>query len=357
MRRGQVVAGGSDPEAHEHCSARTEILHGHETAVVPGLVDAHIHPFHAQQTRGADLTRSTTLAEVQFKLARERREIGGNGWVLGWRLAYNVFGDRAIAAEAIEDAVGGAPALVTFFDLHTALASRHGLELAGVSGPRAFSEGAEVVIRDERPTGELREGAAIDLVRRLLPELTGRETYARIAELQRKFAAVGLTGLHVMDGSSHTAWTLWLGPERCARAWRAGDLLRTGALVPFGSDWPVAGHHPRIGLAWAQLRRTPGDRGAHVFEPEQALSGLEALAGYTLAAARVAGEAAVSGRIASRLPRRPDRFRRRPGRDIRGRAVRASRPADGGHRPRYARADRVNISWEPDPLRYAGRGS
>ena len=68
--------------------------------------------------------------------------------------------------------------------------------------------------------------------------------------------------------------------------------------MPLGSDWPVAQYDPRSGLAWARLRRTPGDPDAPVFEPEQALDGLQGLTGYTVEPARVAGEAAVGGRIA-----------------------------------------------------------
>jgi predicted amidohydrolase YtcJ len=464
VREGEVFAVGSDAEIREHCDPRTHVLDGEGLGIVPGLVDAHIHPFHAEQTRGADLTRCSTLSEVQFELARERA-IGGDGWVVGWGLEYNVFGDGPISSEAIAEAVGGAPALVTFFDLHTAVATPRALELAGVTGSRSFAEGAEVVVRDGRATGELREDAAIDLVRELLPHLTEQERYARIAELQRKLAAVGLTGLHVMDGSPAThdllreleangdlllrsivplwikpetsfeemeewlqfrdargelwrgsvakffidgvidtgtgwlyepdtlgagtepfwpdpdrytravglfaeagfqcathatgdygvraaldayraagsppgvthrvehietlqdddlprfaaegvaaslqplhmqwrradhgdSWAMRLGPERCARAWRSSDLVRSGAVVPLGSDWPVAQYDPRIGLAWARLRRTPGDPKAAVFEPEQALSGAEALAGYTVEPTRVAGEADVAGRVA-----------------------------------------------------------
>jgi predicted amidohydrolase YtcJ len=465
VRDGMVVAVGSDAEVREQCDARTELVDGRGIALVPGLVDSHIHPFLVEQTAGADLTRCTTLAEVQAELEREREASGGDGWVQGWGLEYDVFRDGAISSEAIEDSVGGAPALVTFFDQHTALASRRALELAGVDGPREFTEGAEVVVLEGRPTGELREEAAMDLVRRLLPRLSADERYARVRGRQREFAAAGLTGAHAMDGSPRThdllreleangdlllrtvsplwvkpetpfeemeewlplrdahgglwrggvakffidgvidtgtgwlyepdtlgdgtapfwpdpdryaravrlfaeagfqcathatgdygvraaldayraagaapgvmhrvehietlqdrdlprfaaegvaaslqplhmqwrredlvdSWALRLGAERCARAWRSRDLVRSGAVVPLGSDWPVAQYDPRIGLAWARLRRTPGDPGAPVFEPEQALGGLEALAGYTVEAARVAGEAAVAGRIA-----------------------------------------------------------
>ncbi len=461
-----VVAVGSDAEVRERCDARTELVDGSAISLVPGLVDSHIHPFLVEQTAGADLTRCTTLAEVQAELERERQAAGdGDGWILGWGLEYGVFDDVPVSSSAIESAVDGAPALVTFFDQHTALASRRALDLAGVDGSRTFAEGAEVVLLDGQASGELREDAAIDLVRRMLPRLSEEERYARIRERQRSFAAAGLTSAHAMDGSPRThdllreleangdlllrtvspfwvkpetpfeemeewlplrdahgdlwrggvakffidgvidtgtgwlyepdtlgdgtapfwpdpdryaravrlfaeagfqctthatgdygvraaldayraagaapgvthrvehietlqdddlprfaaesvaaslqplhmqwrredlgdSWARRLGPERCARAWRAADLLRSGAVVPLGSDWPVAQYDPRIGLAWARLRRTPGDPGAPVFEPEQVLSGLEALGGYTAEAARVAGEAAVAGTIA-----------------------------------------------------------
>jgi predicted amidohydrolase YtcJ len=119
-----------------------------------------------------------------------------------------------------------------------------------------------------------------------------------------RFAAEGVAAslqpLHMQwrRADLDDSWAMRLGPERCARAWRSAELVRSGAIVPLGSDWPVAQYDPRIGLAWARLRRTPGDREAPVFEPDHALSGIQALTGYTADAARVAGEASVSGRIA-----------------------------------------------------------
>lgn len=99
------------------------------------------------------------------------------------------------------------------------------------------------------------------------------------------------------DGSD--PWALRLG-RRAARGWRTKDVLRHGALLALGSDWPVAQVDPRIGMAWARLRRRPGDRDGHVFEPDQRLSGAEALRGYTAAAAKVVGEQAVAGRLTER---------------------------------------------------------
>jgi predicted amidohydrolase YtcJ len=121
------------------------------------------------------------------------------------------------------------------------------------------------------------------------------------ADLPR-FAAEGVVAsmqpLHMqwrLDDASDW-WAQLLGPARTAHGWRCRDLLASGAVVPLGSDWPVATFDPRAGMAWARLRREPGtDRPP--FEPEQRLTGLQALEGYTTMAARAVGEEHHAGRI------------------------------------------------------------
>lgn len=118
-----------------------------------------------------------------------------------------------------------------------------------------------------------------------------------------RFAELGVVAsmqpLHMSnfaaDGSDE--WGLRVGPERRRLAFRTRDLLNAGAVLALGSDWMVAPYDPRIGFAWAQLRRTPGCPELGRIEPRQALTGLETLAGYTTEAARTIGEEAFSGRI------------------------------------------------------------
>ncbi|MBK0421693.1 amidohydrolase [Leucobacter sp. CSA2] len=84
-------------------------------------------------------------------------------------------------------------------------------------------------------------------------------------------------------------WTVRLGPGRDATGYRVRSVLDAGVGVVLGSDWPVAQYDPRLGMAWARGRHTPGDPSAHVFEPEQRLTGEEALLAYTLWPARARG--------------------------------------------------------------------
>ncbi|MCA0345969.1 MAG: amidohydrolase [Actinobacteria bacterium] len=81
------------------------------------------------------------------------------------------------------------------------------------------------------------------------------------------------------DGGDN--WALRLG-ERAATGYRVRDVIDAGVRLTLGSDWPVAQYDPRLGMAWARGRHTPGEASAHVFEPSQRLSGAEALLAYTL---------------------------------------------------------------------------
>jgi predicted amidohydrolase YtcJ len=106
--------------------------------------------------------------------------------------------------------------------------------------------------------------------------------------------------LRNLRGDGTGAWFERLGPERSARAFRTRDLLDAGATMALGSDWPIAPFDPRLGLAAAQLRRNPRLPDEPAIAPEQALTALEALDGYTIGCAAAVGEP--PRRIAPGLP-------------------------------------------------------
>ncbi|MDN3445963.1 amidohydrolase [Microbacterium sp. APC 3901] len=119
-----------------------------------------------------------------------------------------------------------------------------------------------------------------------------------------RIAAAGITAsmqpLHLQwrKAGAVDDWARRLGPERTAHAWRVRDFWDAGAPVALGSDWPIAQNDARIGLAWAMLRRQPGDPDAPVFEPEQRLTSYQALHGYTVGSATAQGDADL-GRLAT----------------------------------------------------------
>ncbi|MEA2280359.1 MAG: hypothetical protein QOK21_966 [Solirubrobacteraceae bacterium] len=467
MRDGTIVAVGADADVREACDARTELVDGTGLVIVPGLTDSHLHPVWATDLAvGVCAEGMLDLAAFGAALRAERARVGPEAIVRAWSVDYGLFGDTLDGGLLAE--LAGGPALIVLHDLHTYLATPDLLERAGMTGEERFPDASEVVVRDGRPTGELREFSAYFRLAGRLPGASPEARRARVVEVLRELNALGLTGAHVMDGSPetyellreleargeltmrlivplwvkpehpeslHAEWTahidahgeLWrggtakffidgvvetgtawleapdadgggrhpywpepdryaaavatyagagfactthaigdravraaldayaaagpprrglhriehletvgdatlerlagesvaasmqplhmrwrradagdewarrLGPERVAHGFRTGDLLRSGAVVALGSDWPVAPADPRYGLAWARLRRAPGARDAPVFEPAQRLGADDALAGYTTAPARLAGESDRSGRIAPGL--------------------------------------------------------
>ncbi|HEY6889950.1 MAG TPA: amidohydrolase family protein, partial [Solirubrobacter sp.] len=194
VKGGTIVAVGDTATVREACDARTEVLDARGNALIPGLVDSHLHPFWgAELARGTDLSRCRTREEVLAALAASEPQ---RGWLFAWGLDY----DAAPTPAEIGEVVGGAAAFVRLSDLHTALASPRALQLAQVTGPQRPG----VVCLDGAPTGELRENAAQDLVLRAAPGVRWPEQRARHVEQLRRLNALGLTGAHVMDGEPAT---------------------------------------------------------------------------------------------------------------------------------------------------------
>ncbi len=467
IRDGVFVAVGDDATIRAACDGSTEIVDGSRLAIVPGLTDSHIHPiWGVMSTRGANLTQAHTIDDLRAALAAERERVGPNEWILGWGTLYEPFKRTGIRADLFEDVLGGQPCYAGFFDGHTGVASNAALAAAGVSGPVEFGETSAVVCDpDGTPTGELQESGAMNLVKGVIPQPSDEAFYRMVADQFRRFNAVGLTGLHGMDGSpddfdflrkmeangdltcrlvlpfwqkphdafdgmhaqlplrderdrrwragvakffldgvidSGTAWLLepdtkgdctepfwpdpqrysdavalfagagfqcathcvgdaavrwaldtykaagaapgirhriehieqlddadlprfaaenvvasmqplhmgyfeadrsdsWcvrVGPERMHRTFRSGELRASGATVALGSDWMVATYDPRIGMAFARQRRPAGAPEWPPMLPDQALTAVETLEGYTTQAARTVSEENVAGKIA-----------------------------------------------------------
>jgi predicted amidohydrolase YtcJ len=244
----KIVVVGDDRDV----AGAAETLDLDGAAVLPGLTDSHVHPFMgALDARGVDLLDVHTLDGVRDAVAAERAKCADGQWVLGFGLDYNAFEASGISGELIADAAGGGPAMLTFVDFHTALATPRALELAGIDGPRAFAEHAEVVVdADGVPTGELREMGAMRLARDAMPALTDAEVYALNAANLQRFAATGLTGTHGMDGTVATLDTL--------RELEANGDLVTRLVMPYWSNpdtpeetWEeYARHRDERGTRW-----------------------------------------------------------------------------------------------------------
>ncbi len=92
----------------------------------------------------------------------------------------------------------------------------------------------------------------------------------------------------------------FLGERRSGWQYPFRSLLRAGAPLCGGSDWPVSSPNPLWGMHVAVNRSLPASAGGHggdPFLPGQALSLADVLAAYTAGSARVNGMSDVAGAI------------------------------------------------------------
>lgn len=206
VKAGVLVAVGDDDEVRSACDASTKVLGGAGWAVTPGLTDGHQHLFSgAEHAQGVDFDRIADLEGIRAALAGARKRVGAGNWVLGYALEYAAFGGLGFHHDLIDAAAGDGPVLVYSLDHHTAFANAEALRLAGVDGPRRFDSHSVVVCDDAgRPTGELQEMDAAQLVRAAMPQAGFDEKLTWYKKAIREQNAVGLTGVHLMDGTFET---------------------------------------------------------------------------------------------------------------------------------------------------------
>lgn len=76
-----------------------------------------------------------------------------------------------------------------------------------------------------------------------------------------------------------------VGDERMKYMYPSGSLLRGGATLAYGSDWPVASANPLEGIEVALTRREPGVTSGEALTPEEVITLDQAIHAYTLGSA------------------------------------------------------------------------
>jgi predicted amidohydrolase YtcJ len=114
-------------------------------------------------------------------------------WITGGGWAMAAFPGGTPRADDLDAVVADRPVLLHNRDHHGAWANSRALELAGLTAESPDpADGRIERLPDGRPQGTLHEGA-VDLVARLLPELSTAEYAAGLSEGQRFLFALGVT--------------------------------------------------------------------------------------------------------------------------------------------------------------------
>jgi len=277
---GVVVAVGDTAEVRAACDASTTVVSGSGWHLTPGLTDGHQHLLMGSQVaQGINFDRVSTLDQARALLRAERERLGPDAWITGFAFEYDALQGAEYHHDLIDEAAGPGPMLIHTLDMHTGFANRVALRIAGVTGSRRFEDGSIIVCdADGAPTGELRELAAVHTVWDSAPEPTDEQRLGWVAKTIRAQNAVGLTGIHQMDGGIETIEALraleaagllnlrvrfhqWVDPSHDGEA--LADIIRRRDLS--GSMWTANSVKFMLdgvidtGTAWLEEPDTHGD--------------------------------------------------------------------------------------------------
>jgi hypothetical protein len=199
----RIAAVGDEEGIWTWRGPNTELINLGGRAVIPGLVDAHVHfASYARMLQRIDASEATSLAELVALVAERAAETEPHQWLLGGGWNHNLWEiDRFPRKEDIDAAAGEHPTSLRSKDGHVALVNSVALRLAGVDADTPDPAGGEIE-RDPRtgePTGILKERAT-RLVDKLIPETPQETLQTWIKNAFLKAQAVGLTGVHDHEG-------------------------------------------------------------------------------------------------------------------------------------------------------------
>ena len=163
--------------------------------LVPGFIDAHVHPLTGGlRMLTCDLTETTSRDEAESRIAAAAESLPAGEWLTGGGWLYDWYSKGSPSARVLDRLAPGRPAALEVRDGHSIWANSTALALAGIdAGTPDPPDGRIERNADGTPQGTLHEGA-MRLVESRIPEPDRNTLTAAlrtgIAYLHRK----GVTG-------------------------------------------------------------------------------------------------------------------------------------------------------------------
>ncbi|MEW2508016.1 amidohydrolase [Amycolatopsis sp. NPDC047767] len=240
IRGGRVLAAGPSDRIRRLGGRHTRTVDLKGRAVVPGLIDSHLHQFTSALDRpNVSLLEARSIADVVAAIGTRVAASAAGAWVQarsGWH--ESLLAEGRLPARAELDPVSPENPVFIPRGGHVATVNSKALELAGITRDTPDPTGG-VIVRDANgePTGVLLERAR-SLVTPVLPAPPSADQQRRqLRDQMAEHNALGITGVTEpgLDPSQIEIYTrLWHDGEMTTRAhllWRIAALADVDAAV------------------------------------------------------------------------------------------------------------------------------
>jgi predicted amidohydrolase YtcJ len=195
VRDGRIAAVGHD-DVRDLIGPRTEVVDLAGGLLIPGFVDAHVHPAGAgMEAAQCDLTGAVTLEEYRSRVRAYADANPDLEWITGGGWSMEAFPNGTPERGGLDELVPDRPAYLVNRDHHGAWVNTRALELAGVTADTLDPADGRIE-RDAAgaASGMLQEGA-MRLVGDLVPQPTTDRLVAALLWSQALLHSYGITGL------------------------------------------------------------------------------------------------------------------------------------------------------------------
>ena len=244
IRDGRIQAIGSEGDCRAALS-QPEVVDCGGRAVIPGLIDAHMHMELTALARRAVAAETSTLELCLERVAEAAARTPIGQWITGQGWNQNDWGGAFPSAADLDQVAPHHPVYLQVKSAHAAWVNTRALGAANVTANTPDPEGGRILHNaDGEPSGILLE-TAMALVQERIPPTDEQTLAALYADLQADAWRWGLTGVHDFDGRrSLVAWQLLrergklgLRVVKTVRAAYLDQALALGLRRGFGDEW------------------------------------------------------------------------------------------------------------------------
>ncbi|MDX2178352.1 MAG: amidohydrolase [Bryobacteraceae bacterium] len=195
VKDGKFLAVGTDMKKHIGPSTRRIDAKG--AAVIPGLIDSHVHMRSlGDMLETMDLRGVSSIEEIAKRVAAKAASLPKGTWIRGRNWDQTNWGGKFPVAADLDKVSPDHPVYLTRVDGHAGWGNSLALTAGGVTKSTEDPKGGQI-IRDAAgvPTGILVDRAQA-LVSRKIPPLTEDQIEARLARAAQECARLGMTTVH-----------------------------------------------------------------------------------------------------------------------------------------------------------------
>jgi predicted amidohydrolase YtcJ len=204
IRDGRIVFAGTAAAARAYTGPQTRTITAPASgAILPGLVDAHVHAFEL----GASLERVNlvgvkTEAEAVDRVAARARTVPRGEWIVGWGWDEGAWANRYPDLRLLSQRVPDHPVYLRGLHSFAAWGNQLALQRAGITASMEAPAGGEIR-KDAKgePTGILMNNAA-RLLENAVPAPTPAQLQARVLAGLKTLAAAGYVTVHEAGADS-----------------------------------------------------------------------------------------------------------------------------------------------------------